>query len=99
MASPSPTLGWPILGKPDWKMAGLFVPQTQTIQGIQIAIMAVGLLVAVMVAVSAARRAHKSPNLALVEAAPWLLLLVVLAFTGITTFTLPMEMRGSALGG
>ncbi len=95
----SNTLGWPILGKPDWKLAGLFVPQTQTIQGIQIAIMAVGLLVAVMVAVSAARRAHKSPNLALVEAAPWLLLLVVLAFTGITTFTLPMEMRGSALGG
>jgi hypothetical protein len=35
----------------------------------------------------------------LLEVAPWLILLVVIAFTGISIFTLPMEMRGSVLGG
>jgi hypothetical protein len=33
------------------------------------------------------------------EALPWLLLLIALAVASGTTFLLPMEMRGSAIGG
>ena len=48
---------------------------------------------------NAAQKSQKTSRGVLLEVAPWLILLLIVAFTGITTFTLPMEMRGSALGG
>lgn len=95
----SRTLGLPIFGQPNWKLAALFVPSTETIQNTQLVIMVIGLLAAVLVAINGAQKSQKSSRTALLEAAPWLVLLLVVAFIGITTFALPMEMRGSAIGG
>ncbi|MFN8444942.1 MAG: hypothetical protein U0175_29420 [Caldilineaceae bacterium] len=93
------TLGVPLFGQPNWKLATLFTPGVTSIQMAQMVIIVVGLLGGVMVAMSAAQRAQKSRQRALLEVAPWLILLVVIAFTSISIFTLPMEMRGSVLGG
>jgi len=95
----SRTLGMPIFGEPNWKLAALFVPSTASIQLAQLVIMVIGLLAAVLVAMNAAQKSQKTSRGVLLEVAPWLILLLIVAFTGITTFTLPMEMRGSALGG
>jgi ferredoxin len=92
------TLGLPLLGQPDWRLAGLFVPTVSTIQMIQLVILAGGLLVAVNMTMRAAGRGKSTPQPWL-EALPWLLVLFLLVAASATVFTLPMEMRGSALGG
>ncbi|MEZ4677755.1 MAG: hypothetical protein R2932_26415 [Caldilineaceae bacterium] len=92
------TLQWPLLGEPNWQLALRFVPAVETIQIWQSIITYGGLLAALALSLQAARRAQPNGRQALFEALPWLLLLVVLAVASGTTFLLPMEMRGSAIG-
>lgn len=93
------TLAWPILGEPNWPLAARFVPTVATIQILQSVITYGGLLVALALALTVARKSHRDGRTALLEALPWLVVLVLLAVASGSTFLLPMEMRGSALGG
>jgi polyferredoxin len=93
------TLGLPLLGEPDWSLALWFIPSVTTIQTLQLLILGVGSLAAVHLAVNAAHRANGRKRSFWLEAAPWLLLLFLLAAASANTFVLPMEMRGSAIGG
>lgn len=93
------TLHWPILGEPDWTVAARFVPTVETIQVFQSIITYGGLLVALALALTAARKSQHNGRTALLEALPWVIVLLVLAVASGSTFLLPMEMRGSALGG
>ncbi|MFZ4661292.1 MAG: 4Fe-4S binding protein [Caldilineaceae bacterium] len=93
------TLNFPILGEPNWQLAARFVPTVETIQAFQSIVTYGGLLAAIALALTAARQSHRNGRTALLEALPWLVLLVLLAVASGTTFLLPMEMRGSALGG
>lgn len=93
------TLNWPILGEPNWQLASRFVPAVPTIQILQTGITYGGLLVAITMVLGAARKAQRTPRGALLEALPWMFVLILLAVASGSTFLLPMEMRGSALGG
>lgn len=93
------TLAWPILGEPNWQLASRFVPATGTIQLLQSVITYSGLLAALALTLHSARQAQGSSGRALREALPWLVLLIALAVASGLTFLLPMEMRGSSLGG
>jgi hypothetical protein len=76
----------------------LFVPTVGTIQVWQSIITYGGLLAALALTLQAARRAQRNPRHALLAALPWLIVLIALAIASGTTFLLPMEMRGSAIG-
>jgi len=93
------TLQWPILGEPNWQLAARFVPLVSTIQVWQSIITYGGLLAALMLTLQAASQTQRNRRSALLEALPWLVILIALAVASGTTFLLPMEMRGSALGG
>lgn len=93
------TLGWPILGEPNWQVATRFVPTVETIQILQSIITYGGLLAALALALTTARKNQQERRAALLEALPWLVVLILLAVASGSTFLLPMEMRGSALGG
>lgn len=93
------TLRWPILGEPDWTLAARFVPTVETIQVLQSIITYGGLLAALALALTAARKSQRNGRAALLEVLPWVIVLVLLAVASGSTFLLPMEMRGSALGG
>jgi polyferredoxin len=93
------TLGIPLLGEPDWTIAQWFVPPVTAIQWMQVIALVIGVLAAVYMTIRAAHRANRKSGLFWLEATPWLVLLFVLAAAGANTFVLPMEMRGSAIGG
>lgn len=93
------TLHWPILGEPDWTIATRFVPTVETIQTLQSIVTYGGLLAALALALTAARKSQRNGRQAFLEVLPWLIVLVILAVASGSTFLLPMEMRGSALGG
>lgn len=93
------TLGWTFVGRPNWRLAAIGVPPVSTIQLIQTIITYGGLILAIAVVLSAASKAHKNRRNSLMEAVPWMVVLVMLAIASGSTFLLPMEMRGSALGG
>ena len=93
------TLGAPLLGEPDWTLVQWFVPSVTNIQWFQLIALMIGVLAAVYLTINAAYRANRSSRLFWLEALPWLVILFVLAAASANTFVLPMEMRGSALGG
>ena len=93
------TLGWPLLGEPDWRIAGLFVPNLAAIQGGQVLMVGIGLAAAIALTRQAAGQSAATRHQAWRAALPWLLLLIALAAASVGVFLLPMEMRGSALGG
>lgn len=93
------TLHWPILGEPNWQLATHFIPAVSTIQVLQSIITYGGLLAALALTLQAASRSERNRRRVLLEALPWLVLLVALAVASGSTFLLPMEMRGSAIGG
>ena len=93
------TLLWPLLGEPNWALAARFVPSVETIQVVQSVITYGGLLAALAVALTAARKSQRHGRFALLEVLPWVVVLILLAVASGSTFLLPMEMRGSALGG
>ncbi len=93
------TLGLPLLGQPDWTLAQWFIPSVPTIQTIQLLSLAVGGLASVYIAVRVARRANRAVPTFWFEAVPWIVLIFLLAAASANTFVLPMEMRGSAVGG
>ena len=93
------TLGLALLGEPNWRLAQLFVPNLVAIQTLQTLITYAGLLFAVGLSLRAAGRTQPSRGQAVLEALPWLVVIALLALASGYTFLLPMEMRGSALGG
>jgi len=93
------TLNLSLFGRPNWRLASLYVPTVETIQLVQMVITYGGLILAIAVALIAANKAHRNRGHALLEALPWVVLLILLAVASVSTFLLPMEMRGSALGG
>ncbi len=93
------TLHWPILGEPNWQLATQFIPAVSAIQVLQSIITYGGLVAALALTLQAASRNQRDRRRVLLEALPWLLLLVALAVASGSTFLLPMEMRGSAIGG
>ncbi|MEM7130313.1 MAG: FesM [Chloroflexota bacterium] len=92
------TLRLALFGRPDWTLAALFVPSVSTIQTIQMIFTYGGLLVGIGVVFSAASKAHKNRQRALLEALPWVMVLILLAIASGYTFLQPMEMRGSGIG-
>ncbi|MBX3011988.1 MAG: hypothetical protein KF832_10805 [Caldilineaceae bacterium] len=93
------TLQWPLLGEPNWQLATRFIPMVETIQLWQSVITYGGLLAALALVLTAARNHQHNSRSALLEALPWVVVLVLLAVASGMTFLLPMEMRGSAIGG
>lgn len=93
------TLGWALLGEPNWELARHFVPTVDAIQITQTTIIYVGLLMALALTLNSARKTHRDRGKVLLEALPWLILVFLIIFTSGAIFLLPMEMRGSALGG
>jgi ferredoxin len=90
--------GVPLFGQPNWTLAGAWVLPLPAIQAIQMAAMLAGLAMALAVAWRAARSNRRPPVDALVEFAPWALILLLLATIAIAVFLQPMEMRGNVLG-
>ena len=93
------TLGWSLFGEPNWRLAQAAVPPIPLIQALQQVITWGGLAAALYVAWRAASNAHREPEHRLSEWLPWAVVLVLLAMAVSTVFLLPMEMRGSVLGG
>lgn len=91
------TVGLALLGEPNWELAARLTPSLPAIQVVQLAIVALGLAWGGAVARRGARRS--APVRAWASAAPWLVLLALLALGAAATFLLPMEMRGSVLMG
>lgn len=92
------TLGLPLLGQPDWTLAQWFIPSVTTVQTIQLLSLVVGALASVYIAVRVARQPNRTSATFWMEAAPWIVLIFLLAAASANTFVLPMEMRGSAIG-
>lgn len=92
------TLRLALLGRPDWTLAALFVPSMNVIQSIQMIATYGGLLVGIALVFVAATKAHRNRRRVLLEALPWIAVLMLLSIAGGYTFLQPMEMRGSALG-
>lgn len=87
-----------LFGQPNWTAGGVWMPPLLVIQTIQMVAMAAGTAGALLVAWRAARRSHADPRTALLEMAPWALILLLLAAVSVWVFLLPMEMRGNVLG-
>ncbi|MCB9160582.1 MAG: FesM [Caldilineaceae bacterium] len=90
------TLGTDLFGAPNWALAARFVPPVPVIQATQIAVMLIGGGVALAMAWRTPRAEGDMPRR---TALPWLVLLTLVIVAAIYLFLLPMEMRGSALGG
>ena len=93
------TLGRPLLGEPNWTVAQAFVPPIPLIQALQQVITWGGLAAALYVAWRAAAGAHQEQRHRTIEWLLWAIVLMVLAAAVSAVFLLPMEMRGSVLGG
>ncbi len=93
------TLNMPLLGEPNWAAASWLVPSVSMIQALQSTIMVAGFVVSVVVAWAAAKEANANRRGQLAAVLPWILLLTMITFAALYVFQLPMEIRGSALGG
>ena len=97
------TLNWPLLGTSNWQMPARYVPAINSVQIWQTIIMYIGLFTAIGLTIFASRNANKGKpggrNAAAFEALPWIIVLCIIAVASGITFLLPMEMRGSPLGG
>src|SRR5690606_39215042 len=70
--------GVALMGQPNWSAGALWMPPLRVIQTIQMAAMAVGTAGALAVAWRAARRSQVESRAALIQVAPWALILLVL---------------------
>ena len=87
-------LGWPLLGEPNWGLAGL---RPGAVYVLELGFLTLGLLGSIIVAVSLAQTdCPSAPRRAYL---PWVVLHVVLWALAIWVLTQPMEMRGTFLGG
>jgi polyferredoxin len=93
------TLAWPLLGQSDWQLAARFIPPLAVVQAVQVMAVIAGFGGAAAVALRAAGRPQRRLGQVLPAALPWLALLLLIAAAAIYIFLLPMEMRGSVLGG
>jgi polyferredoxin len=87
-------LGWPALGEPLWTWVGL---QPGTVFPLQVGFVLLGAMGSLAVAHGIAEREH--PSQAFRAAAPWSVMVVLLAVAAMWVFAQPMEMRGVEFGG
>jgi polyferredoxin len=86
--------GWPVLGEPNWGLAGL---RTSAVYPMELGFLTLGLVGSLLVAVRLARRDQpQSPWRAYV---PWTMLHALLWASAVWILAQPMEMRGTFLGG
>lgn len=87
--------GVPLLGAPNWTIAGAGIPPLRAIQTVQMLAVGSGLAAGVAVAWSAAKRRHPTRGRAFIELLPWALILILAAALAVYIFLQPMEMRGN----
>ncbi len=87
-------LGWPLLGRPIWRLAGL---RASAVFPVELGFLALGVIGSCVVAVQLARQ--DSPRAPWRAYLPWLLLHLLLAASAVWLLVQPMEMRGTFLGG
>lgn len=92
------TLGVALLGQPNWQIAAALIPSVVAAQIIQAIVMLGGIAWALAVAWTGAKSRRSDTRAALLEALPWLLIILILGAISLGIFSLPMEMRGSVLG-
>lgn len=86
-------IGWPILGAPNWELAGM---RSGSVYVIELGLLTLGLAGSWIVAVRLARRDHPfGPWRAYL---PWILLHALLFASAVWLLAQPMEMRGTFLG-
>ncbi len=87
-------MGWPVLGKPLWRLTGL---RTGAVYPMEVGFLVLGLIGSWSVAVRLARTDH--PAAPWRAYLPWLILHGVLFAAGVWLMGQPMEMRGTFIGG
>lgn len=87
-------LGWPILGRPDWSLAGL---RSEAVFPLELGMLGLGLVGSLLVTARLAR--EWAPARPLGAFAPWAVLHLALFAAAVWLLSQPMEMRGTFLGG
>ena len=87
-------LGWAALGEPRWTLVGM---RAGNVFPLQLGAVLLGALGSISLAYLIAEREH--PRMAMRAAAPWALVVVLLAVFAVWVFLQPMEMRGTSLPG
>lgn len=88
----------PLLGTPNWSIAGAWVLPLGVVQAIQMLFVGGGILGALAIAWSAAKRHASGSGRAWREVLPWAMILLIAAALAVYIFLQPMEMRGNVLG-
>jgi polyferredoxin len=87
-------LGWPVLGEPNWRLAGM---REASVHVVEMGLLGLGLVGSLIVALRIARQEFPAhPGRAF---APWAALSVLLWLAAVWVLQQPMEMRGTFLGG
>ncbi len=84
-------------GQPNWELS--FLLPIEWIFPLQVLAVLGGFGLALFVLTRAALSRHSTPDQAFREMLPWALMVVGLAFMALSIFNLPMEMRGTFIGG
>jgi polyferredoxin len=87
-------VGWPLLGDPLWKLAGM---RPGAVFPIQIGFVILGTLGSLAVTHGISEREH--PRRPVVATAPWAAVLLMIAAAALWVLSNPMEMRGIGFGG
>lgn len=89
-------LGLPLLGQPNWAIAGLIPADWTWLTPIAVVLLEIGAFGSLLTLGRIAGRQHRERRVARRAALPWALLIVALCCAGIWLMMQPMEMRGSA---
>ncbi len=87
--------GWPVLGEPLWRWAGL---RPGSVFPIQLGFLLLGSAGSLALMHAVARRDHPDGRARLI-AAPWLVLVLLLTAAAVWILSLPMDMRGVGFAG
>ncbi len=90
-------IGLPIFGEPNW-MLGPIMPLNWLLP-LEIAVTVLGLGVSLYLVGERSKLGNNGRSASVWVQLPWILLLVLLAYTAVTLFGMPMEMRGTSLMG
>lgn len=86
--------GWPVLGDPLWRLAGM---RPGAVFPVQIGFVLLGALGSLAAAYGLSERDH--PRRAFAATLPWAAVLILIAAAALWVLSNPMEMRGTAFGG
>jgi ferredoxin len=89
-------LGFPLLGHPNWAIAGLIPADWTWLTPIAVVALQCGAFGSLLALGRIAGRQHRERRMARRAALPWAILIVALCCAGIWLMMQPMEMRGSA---